>query len=592
MFEMLLHINPGLILIAAGILCALSPSHTVRKVLMILAPIAAAVMVFQISNRFGVDDPAYYLRGQITVAGFDLTTLRIDSLSRVWAYIFCLAGLINGIYAFHERSLVADSTALIYTGAAIGAVLSGDLLTLFLFWELTAISSVFLVWRGGPSAYAAGLRYLGWHVLSGVLLLAGAIIYARHSGSFMFDEIGLGVPGGMIMMLGIGIKAGFPLLHSWIQDAYPKSSVTGTVVLATFSTKMAIYALARGYAGTEVLIYIGVIMALFPLFFASVENDLRKVFAYIISNQLGFMVCGVGVGSAMALNGVAGQVALGILFKALMFMSLGAVLHRAGTAKASALGGLFKSMPVTMIFTLVAAASIAAVPLFGAFVTKGMILYAVIADSHYIVAVLLLLASAGVIESSAARIPYVTFMGDDKGLRTKEAPWNMLLAMGVTSIFCIVLALPGAGYAMLYALLPDPDAAAKYMPYTVNHVLVQLQLVLAGVFVFALLRRKVFGPAAAKRSLYPEARPGETLDSDWLYRRIGLDTLKWLNAMMARLEAYTQRFMRWLGGRIGRRMFAVFSPAGTFSESAPSGIASVLTAAILAIALLLVYFVR
>ena len=597
MFDMLLNINPGLILILAGILCAFSPSHSVRKVLMILGPIAAGFMVFKISSTFGVDDPADYLRGQINVAGLDLTTLRIDRLSRIWGYVFCLAGLINGIYAFHERSLIADSTALIYTGAGLGAVLSGDMLSLFLFWELTAISSVFLVWRGGPSAYAAGLRYLGAHVLSGVLLLGGAIIFARHSGSFMFNEVGLGVPGGLLMLLGIGIKAGFPFLHNWIQDAYPKSSVTGTVVLATFSTKMAIYALARGYAGTDALIYIGVIMTLFPVFFAVIENDLRKVLAYSLNNQLGFMVCGIGIGSAMAMNGVAGQVVVHIIFKSLLFMSMGAVLHRVGTAKASELGGLFRSMPYTTVFCLIGAASIAAFPLFAAFVTKSMIIASVFEAHHYGVFVLLLFASAGVMEHSGIKVPYFAFFSHDSyahkdAPRPKEAPWNMLLAMGVASIFCIVLALPGAGYKMLYALMPDPEEAFKYIPYTGNHILTQLQLLFAAMFAFSLLKKPIFNIGGVKRPIYPDEKRAQILDFDWTYRRLGVNVLSWINAMWARLEAYSSRFINAVSDRVGKRMFQVFSPAGAFSQDAPSGVASILTAAILAIALLLVYFVR
>ena len=577
MFDLLPHINPAFIIILAGLICIFSPSHYVRKALMIVAPVLAAVMIFQ------TYDPLHTLRGQFTFAGVEFTTVRIDRLSMIWGYVFCLAGLINGIFAFHEKCKISDSCALIYTGAGLGAVFSGDLISLFMFWELTAISSVFLVWRGGPSAYAAGMRYLGWHVLSGVLLLAGAIMYGRYMGSYAFNDIGIDVPGGKLMLLGIGIKAGFPLLHTWMQDAYPKASVTGTVVLATFSTKMAIYALARGYAGTEVLIYIGVIMTLFPVFFAVIENDLRKVLAYSLNNQLGFMVCGIGVGSAMALNGVAGQVVVHIIFKSLLFMSMGAVLHRVGTAKASELGGLFRSMPYTTIACLIGAASIAAFPLFAAFVTKSMIIAAVFENHNYIVFLLLLFASAGVMEHSGIKVPFFAFFSHDSGKRVKEAPTNMLLAMAIAASFCLVLAWPFGGYQMLFALMPNPEIAMDYIPYTGNHILTQLQLLFAAMFAFALLKRM---------GVYPDEKRAQILDVDYFYRKPGVAILKWLDVMIARYEVYQVRFIKSETRKIGRRLFNVFSPAGSFSQDTPSGMASLLTAAVLFGALVLVYFVR
>ncbi len=577
MFDLLPHINPAFAIIIAGILCIFSPSHFVRKALMIAAPIIAGIMIFQ------TYDPNDTLRGQFNFAGIDFTTVRIDRLSMIWGYVFCLAGLINGIFAFHEKCKISDSCALIYTGAGLGAVFAGDLITLFMFWELTAVSSVFLVWRGGPAAYAAGMRYLGWHVLSGVLLLAGAIMYGRYAGNYDFNNIGLDVPGGWIMLLGIGIKAGFPLLHTWIQDAYPKASVTGTVVLATFSTKMAIYALARGYAGTEILIYIGVIMTLFPVFFAVIENDLRKVLAYSLNNQLGFMVVGVGVGSAMALNGVAGQVVVHIIFKSLLFMSMGAVLHRIGTAKASELGGLFRSMPITAIMCLIGAASIAAFPLFAAFVTKSMIIASVFENHNYIVFLLLLFASAGVMEHSGIKVPFFAFFSHDSGRRVKEAPTNMLLAMGIAAAFCLVLAWPFGGYQMLFALMPEPEVAMEYIPYTGNHILTQLQLLFAAMFAFALLK---------KLGVYPDEKRAQILDIDYLWRKPGLAIAKWSDGMMTRYEAYQTRFVKNTAGKIGTRLYQVFSPAGSFSEDAPSGLAALMTAGILALALFLVYFIR
>lgn len=579
-----LQINPGVWLILSGIICTLIPNsfltQLTRKCFVTGAPIFTAFMITQIFTSDIV------VGGKISIAGIELTTLRIDSLSMVWGYLFCLIGVLNGIFGLHEKCRITDSSALIYSGAAIAGVLSGDLLTLFLFWELTAISSVFLVWRGGEHAYAAGVRYLALHVLSGVILLIGAIIHARfNGGSYVFNHIGLQNLGGWLILLAIGIKCGFPFLHMWMQDAYPKASITGTVILSAFTTKMAIYTLARGYVGTEILIYIGAVMTCFPVFFALVENDLRRVLSFSLNNQLGFMVCGIGIGTELAINGVVGQVFVHVIFKSLLFMSIGAVIYRVGTAKASELGGLFRSMPITALFCLIGAGSIAAFPLLAAFVTKAMIISSVIYEAHhnsvlYLIAAMLLFASAGVMEHSGIKVPYFTFFSHDSGRRVKEAPWNMLVAMGLAASLCIFLAFPWGGYQMLYDLLPYE---ADYKPYTVDHVVFQLQLLFAAITAFCILK---------KSGLYPAEKRSEILDFDWFYRKCGLYIVKSINRAWSSIDGKLSSAIEDVSNSVNRCLYGVFSPIGGFSKTAPSGLAAVMTAAMLILVLVLVYFVR
>ncbi|MEP3891179.1 MAG: Na(+)/H(+) antiporter subunit D [Hellea sp.] len=581
----LFQINPGLWMVLAGMICALVPKGDafalLRKAFIIGAPIFAAVMITQIYTSQEV------IAGKMTIGGLELTTLRIDNLSMVWGYLFCLIAVLNGIFGFHEKCRITDSSALVYAGAAIAGVFAGDLLTLFLFWELTAISSVFLIWRGGESAYAAGIRYLALHVLSGVILLAGAIIHASaNGGDYTFNHIGLETLGGWLILIAIGIKCGFPFLHMWMQDAYPKASITGTVILSAFTTKMAIYALARGYVGVDILIYIGAVMTCFPVFFALIENDLRRVLSFSLNNQLGFMVCGIGIGTELALNGVVGQVFVHVIFKSLLFMSIGAVMYRVGTAKASELGGLFRSMPFTTVFCLIGAGSIAAFPLLAAFVTKAMIISSVIYEAHhnsglYVIAAMLLFASAGVMEHSGIKVPYFTFFSHDSGRRVKEAPWNMLVAMGLASALCIFLAFPWGGYQMLYSLMPYDSSG--YTPYTVDHVVFQLQLLFAAISAFCLLK---------KVGLYPSEKRAEILDFDWTYRKLGLGIMRWIGAMWTRLGAVITRIRDNAIKGTGRRLYQMFSPAGAMSEAAPSGLAAALTAGMLILVLIFVYFVR
>ncbi len=578
-FPILAEINPGLWVILAGLICTLLPVGRARKAFVIAAPIFAGLIIFQLHSVTA----AQHLGGVMSFGPIELTTLRIDRLSVVWGYLFCLAGVINGIYALHEKCRITDSSALIYTGAAIAGVLAGDMITLFVMWELTAISSVFLVWKGGDHAYAAGVRYLAIHVLSGVMLLAGAVMHAQaNGGDFMFNAIGLDSPGGLLMLLAMGIKVGFPGLHMWMQDAYPKASITGTVILASFTTKFAIYALARGFEGEPVLIWIGAIMTCFPVFFAVVENDLRRVLSFSLNNQLGFMVCGIGIGGALAMNGVVGQVFVHVIFKGLLFMSIGAVMYRTGTAKASELGGLFRSMPYTTMFCLIGAGSIAAFPLLAAFVTKAMILAAAVENHLYIPFLMMLFASAGVMEHSGIKVPHFTFFAHDSGRRVKEAPWNMLAAMSISGFLCFYLAWPFGGYQQLYALMPF-EMEHAYKPYTWDHVVFQMQLLFAAIFAFTLLKRF---------KLYPAERRAEILDVDWLYRRMGLNVAMWGSAMWDRLSANMSRARTRAVSTVGRRLYQTFSPAGAASEATPSGLAAVLTAGLLFVVLVIAYFAR
>ena len=590
MIDLLLS-NPGFIIILAGFLCALIPVSEVRKFLVAAAPIAAGFLIFT-----AFKDPDQALT-TVTAGGQEFILNRIDRLSMIWGYVFCLAGVLNAIYGLHEKCKITDSSALIYMGAAVAGVFVGDFLTLFIFWEMAAISSVMLVWKGGENSFPAGVRYLAIHVLSGVLLLAGVIMYARSNGmDFTMGKPGeygflsLNSPGGILLFLAMGIKCGFPFLHNWIQDAYPKASITGTVILSAFTTKLALYALARGYAGEDILIYIGAVMTCFPVFFAVIENDLRRVLSYSLNNQLGFMVCGIGLADMsgkygeLAMNGVAAHLAADVIFKGLLFMSMGAVMLRTGTAKASELGGLFRSMPFTTIFCLIGAGSIAAFPLLSAFVTKSMILTAALDTalhtsgySLWVVYAMLLFASAGVMEHSGIKVPYFTFFSHDSGKRVKEAPWNMLVAMGLASVLCIFFAFPWGGYQFLYSLLPFEST---YEPYTGNHVVTQMQLLFAAMLAFALLK---------KVGMYPDERRAEILDFDWTYRRLGKGIAVWVDAMWTRLSANIAVIRKNVIERSGRRLYQMFSPAGALSESTPSGIAAILTGGVLVLLFVVIY---
>jgi len=441
----------------------------------------------------------------VELFGQTLEPVRIDRLSLVWGYVFHVAAFLSSLYALHVRDAGQHTAALAYAGSAIGAVFAGDLVTLFVYWELTAVTSVFLVWaRRTERAYRSGMRYLVIQVASGVLLLGGIAARVAGGGSVAFGELGLRDLPTALILIAFGVKAAFPLLHNWLQDAYPEATPTGAVFLSAFTTKMAVYALARGFPGTDLLIWIGVAMAVFPIFYGLVADDLRRVLAYSLNDQLGFMVVGVGIGSELALAGTAAHAFVHVLYKGLLFMSMGAVLHRTGTCRCSGLGGLARTMPWTAGFCIVGALSISAFPFTSGFVSKSLILTAA-AEEHLTAAwLLLLLASAGVFLYSGIKVPWAAFFGRDSGKRPQEAPLHMRLAMGIAAAFCV-----GAGTfpQLLYGILPHP---VEYHPYTLYHLVTQLQLLAFAGLAYLLLKLW---------ALYPAEERSTILDFDWLYRR-------------------------------------------------------------------------
>lgn len=534
-----------------------------RAGVMLAIPVLGGIHLMQIPEG---------LHWQTELMGMALTPYRVDSLSLVFGLIFHIAAFINIVYSLHVKDRLQQFSALIYAGSAIGAVFAGDLLSLFLFWELLAISSVFLIWaRRTQRAYNAGLRYLVIQVLSGVLLLVGGVFYWRTHGNLDFNGIGLDGIYGWLIFIAFGIKCAFPMLHNWLTDAYPEATPTGTVFLSAFTTKVAVYALARGYPGTELLIYIGVTMACFPIFFAVIENDLRRVLAYSMINQIGFMVVGIGIGTALALNGAVSHAFNDILFKGLLFMSMGAVLHMTGEINGSKLGGLYKTMPKTTILCIIGAASISAFPLFSGFVSKSMVMTAALQEGYPIAWLLLLFSAAGVFHHAGIKIPYFAFFAHDSGIRTSDPPNNMLIAMGIAAFLCVFI---GSYPWLLYSILPYDTG---YNPYDATHVLAQTQLLFFSALAFVWLNLK---------GLYPPELPSVNLDAEWLYRRLIPDTLKstfaWVWQTDAAIRAGFMRILQSLLSFISRH-----EPDGVLSRTHLSSSMVIWSTLILAAFLLL-----
>ena len=516
----MLEIPPFLPFFISAVIAAVSRG-SIRNVIMLATPVLSGLHLWMVPDGIHL---------QFDFLGYQLIPYRVDKLSLIFGYAFHIAAFIAIVYSLHVRDTLQQVAAMMYAGSAIGAVFAGDLLSLFVFWELLAFTSVFLIWaRRTQRSYTAGMRYLIIQVLSGIILLVGTLFYAAENDTLAFSFIGLEGVAGWLIFISFGIKCAFPLVHNWLTDAYPEATVTGTVFLSAFTTKVAVYALARGYPGTELLVYIGAVMTCFPIFFAVIENDLRRVLAYSLINQVGFMVVGIGIGTALAINGAVSHAFNDVIFKGLLFMSMGAVLHMTGRINGSDLGGLYKTMPKTTLLCIVGAASISAFPLFSGFVSKSMVMAAALENGYDWIWLMLLFASAGVFHHAGIKIPYFAFFAHDSGIRVSDPPNNMLLAMLIAAGLCIGI---GIYPAALYSLLPYDTG---YNPYDATHVLAQTQLLLFSALAFVWLNL---------RGMYPPELRSTNLDFDWIYRRAAPNALQSIFSFISKVDtALRQMFL-------------------------------------------------
>lgn len=537
-------IPPAMVLILAGLTLPLFARLGLRSVVLVVAPLVTLWQVLTLTDGI-------HLTGAFL--GQELILLKMDPLSRVFASVFSIMAFAGGLFALHQKSTLELSAAYVYAGSAIGVALAGDLITMFVFWEVMAIGSTIVVLSAGKSALGSGLRYAAIHMLGGVLLMAGVAGEIASTGSVTFDAMDLSTVPRMLIFAGFLVNVGAPPLSAWLADAYPEASWSGMVFLSAFTTKTAVYVLIRGFPGTEILIPIGLFMVFYGIVYAILENDMRRILAYSIVNQVGFMVTGIGIGTEMALNGATAHAFTHIIYKALLLMSAGSVLLMTGKRKCTDLGGLFRTMPLTCAFGIVGALAISSFPWTSGFISKSMISDAAGSEHLAIVWFLLAAASAGVFLHAGIKFPWFVFFQKDSGLRPPEPPLNMLVAMGIMAAFCIGL---GIYPKPLYDMLPYP---VDYVPYTGAHVVYQLQLLLFSGLAFFLLL------GLLKRTMTI------TLDVDWFWRRPGKAIARFLD----RFGVYT---WEWLADAIVKgatkahdALYRNYGPQGIFGRTWPTG---------------------
>ena len=487
-------VHPSLFYFIGSLLFPLFKGKT-KKFFILLIPVLSIIDVALM--REGVYGGYHFLNISITLG-------RVDKLSLIFAWVFTIMSFLGALYALHVEEDGHHIASSFYVGSSLGALFAGDYLTLFIFWEIMAFSSVFLVWyRREKKAIDAGFRYLLVHVFGGLCLFTGMMLYYYKTGSLSFVRIlqGDATLAEYLILIGFSLNAAVLPLHAWLPDAYPEATVEGAVFLCAFTTKTAVYVLARGFPGFEVLAILGTLMTVYGVFYAVIENDMRRVLGYHIISQVGYMVAGVGIGTEMAINGACAHAFAHILYKALLFMGAGAVLYMTGTAKLSKLGGLYRYMPLTMIFYTIGAVSISGFPLFSGFVSKSMIVASAHEQGRLILMALMNIAGIGTFLSVGLKVTYFAFFSKEPPMETKEPPKNMLWSMGITAALCFII---GVYPKVLYDLLPFP---VEYHPYSLHHLSEVMQILSFTGLIFILLVGK----------LQPEDKIN--LDIDYLYRK-------------------------------------------------------------------------
>ncbi|SIS97442.1 Na(+)/H(+) antiporter subunit D [Insolitispirillum peregrinum] len=531
---------PGLILIAGGLLLPLIPA-ALRSGWLLLVPLLGLLAVWTIPD--GVVVSTHWL-------GYALEPVQGDSLSRLFGSIFSIMAFAGALFSLKQTRTMELAAALAYAGGAVGVAFAGDLLTLFAFWEVMAIASATVLWANRTTgSQRAGMRYLMVHLLGGVVLMAGIAAHVVQTGSIDVVSLRLDTAATWLMVIGVLINAGAPPLSAWLPDAYPEASWSGTVFLSAFTTKTAVYVLLRCFPGNEILIWVGLYMVFYGILYALLENDMRRILAYSIINQVGFMVVGAGIGTPLAINGAAAHAFAHIIYKGLLLMSAGAVMYRTGKTKCTDLGGLFQSMPLTTLCGIIGALAISAFPWTSGFTTKSMVTAAAGHEHLTLVWYALEAASAGVFLHAGIKFPWFVFFQKDSGLRPKDPPRSMQAAMLLLAAFCIGL---GVYPQPLYAMLPF---AVEYVPYDLPHVVKQLQLLLfAGLAFFVLL-------PMMKRTLTI------TLDVDWFYRT----GLSWLVGRVNRyggcLWSLAEQGLRTVWNHLVGSLERTHGPAGTLART-------------------------
>jgi len=473
------NIPPFLFFLLGGLLLPLIPQR-LRAGIFLIPPLLSLWIIFGLEQG---------TRVAVDFMHFELIFLQVTNLNWIFGIIFSLISVIAGIYALHMDDLRQQVAASFYAAGALCVTFAGDFLVLFLGWELMAVASTFLIWaRGTTEAVATGMRYFLFHIFGGVLLLGGVLLHVADTGSLELTSFASGESlAAWLILAGVAVNVAIPPLHAWLSESYPTATVTGAVFMSALTTKSAVYVLASLFAGWQILIFMGVLMALYGVVYAVLANDIRGILAYHIISQVGYMVAGVGIGTEMSINGTTAHAFSHILYKALLFMGAGVVLYTTGKSKLTELGGLYSKQKLVFWLYMIGAFSISGFPFFNGFISKSIIVASAGYEAMDVAALLLILASIGTFLHTGLKLPYWTWFGQDSDLTPTKTPTNMIWAMGITAFLCTFF---GVYPWLLYDKLPYPQL---YNPFQLYHFIEMTQLLIFTYIAFWVFRKKLAG---------------------------------------------------------------------------------------------------
>ena len=424
----------------------------------------------------------------VAALGFEQVLFRVDALARPVAALFGFVAAINVLYGYGTDADARQTAySLLYMGAGVAAVVAGDWLTLLVSWELLAVTATVLVWHHGGDAVRPAFRYAVYHLIGGAFLVAGIALHYTATGTFVYDGgLTAGLPTALAVV-GVGVNLGFVGLHAWLPETYPRPHVAASVVLVGFTTKVAVYALARiALDGSLTVAWLGAVMVGFGVTQAILQTDMRRLLSYHIVSQVGYMVVAVGIGTSAGLTGAFAHLTANVLYKGLLFMVAGAIVVRTGEGSLKKLGGLAREMPVTFGTFLVAALAISGVPGFSGFVSKGLVTKAVESAGAELLWWVLIVGSVGTV-LSFAKFGYYAFV------RRPPEPVDAAPASRAQLAAMVVIAVP----SVLFGIFPEAFLGAfagspgEFEPYATSELAKALAVTVAGVVAFALVKERL-----------------------------------------------------------------------------------------------------
>jgi len=469
--------------------------HTLAVIFSVASGIAALLLIPFGKNQVLVTLPVGGAFGDFTFSPDGLGVF----LAAVATVIGSLAVIFSVDYMHGEAQLGRYyAFVLFFIGAMVGLVLTTNLLLMFVFWEITALTSYALIsfHNDDPKAVAGGIKALIITQFGGLGLLIGALVLFSHTGSYdilTFINNPAVLPAGALAWMAFGCLAAaaaksaqFPF-QTWLPDAMEAPTPISALIHAATMVNAGVYLLARffpafeGVPGwREAVMGIGLLSALLAALIAMVATDLKRVLAYSTVSQLGYMVYAVGAGGVFASQF---HLLSHSVFKALLFLSAGAVIHAVGTRDMRDMGGLGRKMPFVRLVFIIGALALAGLPILNGFWSKELILEAGLEHGNPLWMLIIMLIVSGLTAFYTFRMVWLVFYGQPRTeLHAHEAGTAMKVAIAPLALGSLTTWLLAGSFSRL---LSESLAAHDIEPQSTAEIL--LEVLTAPVTLVALL---------------------------------------------------------------------------------------------------------